>query len=238
MCNEVVSKSIENQFQLFAYLKLGYPSGKIKFTQKELLTISFTLQVTPQTIKNNIKKLLDLQWIEYDEYYKYYRVKSFDKLRENNNWEQRRAVPLFFNQLSYTRAFLGAVLYLQLYKNYCRKNNRKRHVLKSESANKPLSSSYHKQKAQISVKSIKQIFKTSICKASRLKKLAANMNLLEVEKQYFKLSNNQVYAAKKSAQYREENINIIFREDGYYIQLIDLIYTDMFLKRRKKLETL
>lgn len=42
---------------------------------------------------------------------------------------------------------------------------------------------------------------------------------------------DEVYAAKKGAKYRDENQNIIFKNGSYYLQHIDKIYSDLYLKK-------
>lgn len=241
MCNWVVQNNLENPFSVFVYLKLTYPSGKIQWIKQDKEYASLFLQKCEKTINNNFKKLIDLGWLYYDEEFQYYRLEALDTLRDERDWTQRRAYPFSYRDISHIRATLGAVLYTQLYKSYCRKHFKKRksNVLKSESASKSFAVSFDRKKyAEISVLSINKIFGISINKASRIKKLAAKYKLLEVRKQYLRISYNQVYAAKKGNKYREESQNIIFKNGNYYVQLTDKIYSDLYFKKRKKLETL
>jgi hypothetical protein len=241
MCNWVLQNNLENPFTLFVYLKLTYPSGKIQWVQKDKQFAQFFLLKHEKTINNNFKKLTELGWLYYDEEFEYYRLEGLDKLREERDWELRRAAPFTYKDITHIKATLGAILYTQLYKSYCRKHFKKRksNVLKSESASKSFTFSFDiKRFAEISVISINTFFNISICKASRIKTLAAKYKLLEVRKQYLRISYNQVYAAKKGNKYREESQNIIFKNGNYYLQLIDKIYSDLYFKKRKKLETL
>jgi len=241
MCNWVLQNNLENPFQLFVYLKLTYPSGKIQWIKRDKEYASFFLCKISKTITNNFKKLIEIGWLYYDDEFEYYRLEALDRLREERGWELRRAAPFTYKDITHVRATLGAIIYTQLYKSYCRKHFKKRksNVLKSESASKSFAvSSDIKKYAEISVLSINKIFGLSINKASRIKSLAAKHKLLEVQKQYFELSYNQVSAAKKGAKYRGENQNIIFKNGKYYLQLTDKIYSDLYFKKRKKLETL
>ena len=241
MCNWVVQNNLENPFQLFVYLKISYPSGKIQWIQQDKQFAQFFLVRCEKTINNNFKKLIDLGWLYYDEEFEYYRLEALDTLRDERDWIQRRAYPFSYKDINHIRATLGAVLYTQLYKSYCRKHfkNRKSYVLKSESASKSFAVSCDIKKfAEISVNGLVDIFKLSKCKASRIKTLAAKHKLIEVQKQFIKLQPNEVNAAKKGAKYRGENQNIIFKNGNHYLQLTDKIYSDLYFKRRKKLETL
>lgn len=241
MCNWVLQNNLENPFKLFVYLKLTYPSGKIQWIEKDKQFAQFFLSRCEKTINNNFKKLINLGWLYYDEEFKYYRLEALDTLREERDWVIRRAYPFSYKDINIIRATLGAVLYTQLYKSYCRKHFKKHksNVLKSESANKSfVVSSDVKRFAEISVNGIVAIFKLSKCKASRIKNLAVKHKLIEVKKNYEKLQPNEVNVAKKGAKYRDENQNIIFKNGNYYLQHIDKIYSDLYFKKRKKLETL
>ena len=241
MCNWVLQNNQESPFCLFVYLKLSYPSGKIQWIHQDKEYASFFLKKCSKTIINNYNKLIELGWLNYDEEFEYYRLVSLDKLRDERDWEQRRAAPFTYKDVTHIRATLGAILYTQLYKSYCRKHFKKRrsNVLKSESASESFTFSCDiKRFAEISVKSIESIFGLSINKASRIKNLSAKHKLLEVQKQYFELSYSQVDVAKKGAKYRGENQNIIFKNGKHYLQLTDKIYSDLYFKKRKKLETL
>ncbi len=241
MCNWVLQNNLENPFQLFVYLKLTYPSGKIQWIEKDKQFAQFFLLRCEKTINNNFKKLINLGWLYYDEEFKYYRLEALDTLREERDWAIRRAYPFSYKDINHIRATLGAVLYTQLYKSYCRKHFKKRksNVLKSESASKSFAvSSDVKRFAEISVLGINKIFGLSINKASRIKTLAAKHKLIEVKKQYHKLRPDEVNAAKKNNKYNDKNQNIIFKNGSYYLQLIDKIYSDLYFKKRKSLETL
>lgn len=241
MCNWVLQNNLENPFKLFVYLKLTYPSGKIQWIQKDKQFAQFFLLKHEKTINNNFKKLIELGWLYYDEEFEYYRLEALDKLRDERDWIQRRAYPFSFKDISHIRATLGAILYTQLYKSYCRKHFKKRksNVLKSESASKSFAVSADiKNFAEISINGVTDIFKLTKCKASRIKSSAAKHKLIEVKKQYHKLQPDEVNVAKKGAKYRGENQNIIFKNGNYYLQHVDKIYSDLYFKKRKKLETL
>lgn len=241
MCNWVLQNNLENSFQLFVYLKLSYPSGKIQWIEKDKQFAQFFLLRCEKTINNNLKKLIELGWLYYDDEFKYYRLEALDNLREERDWTLRRAYPFSYKDVNHIRATLGAVLYTQLYKSYCRKHFKKSksNVLKSESASKSFAvSSDIKRYAEISVISINKFFGLSINKASRIKTLAVKYKLIEVKKQYHKLRPDEVNAAKKNNKYNDKNQNIIFKNGNYYLQLTDKIYSDLYFKKRKSLETL
>lgn len=240
MCNWVTANNKENPFRLFIYLKLSYPSGKIQWSKVDVDLASITLCNTPKTIKSNFKKVQELGWLYYDDEFKFYRLYALDKIRGNNDWELRRAFPFNYKDLTHIRATLGAIIYTQLYKTYCRKHfKRSSNVLKSRSANESIAVSCDiKKYAEVSVLSVKVFYGLTINKAVRLKQEALKHGLIDVKKQYFKINKNEAYASKKGAEYREQRPNVVFRNGEYYLQLIDRIYSDLYFKRRKKIETL
>lgn len=241
MCNWVVQNNNENPFRLFVYLKLCYPSGKIQWIKQDKEFAGLTLNNCNKTINSNFNKIIELGWLYFDDEFEYYRLVSFDVLRNERHWGKRRSFPFTYKDVSHIRATLGAILYTQLHKSYCRKYLKKRrsNVLKSESASKPFTFSCDiKKYAEVSVLSIESIFGLSINKAVRLKQAAKKEKLIEVKKQYLRIEYSQVYAAKKGNYYRGESQNIIFKDGNYYLQLIDRIYSELYFKKRKKLETL
>lgn len=240
MCNWVLANNKENPFRLYLYLKLSYPSGKIQWNKTDVDLASITLCNTSKTIKSNFKKVQALGWLYYDNEFKYYRLYALDKIRENNNWQLRRAFPFNYKDLTHIRASLGAILYTQLYKTYCRKYlKRSSNVLKSRSASEPIAFSCDiKKYAEVSVLSVKAFYGLTINKAVRLKQEAQKQGLIEVKKQYFKINKDEAYVSKKGAEYRDESQNVVFINGEYYLQLIDRIYSELYFKRRKKIETL
>ena len=241
MCNTVAKECLEKPFRLFIYLKLMYPSGKTEWDNQEKQFAAFILCNHVKTIENNFKRLLELGWLDYDEEYKYWRIHSFDRIREDNYWGQRRAYCFKYQDLCNVQATLGAIIYTQAYKSYCRKYyKRKSNVLRKRSADKSFTPSCDTNRpfAQVSVIIINKFYGISINKAVRLKQKAEKHDLIIVKKQYYALAKDQVYAAKKSNHLRDEPMNIVYRNGKNYIQLIDRIYSDLYFKKRKKLETL
>ncbi|MFI1743253.1 hypothetical protein [Thalassobellus sediminis] len=240
MCNWVTINNKENPFRLYLYLKLSYPSGKIQWSKTDIDLARITLCNTSKTVKSNFKKVQDLGWLYYDDEFQFYRLHALEKIRDKNNWVLRRAYPFTYKDLTHIRASLGAIIYTQLYKTYCRKYlKRSSNVLKSRSANESIAFSCDiKKYAEVSVLSVKEFYGLTINKAVRLKQEAEKYGLIEVKKQYFKINKNQVYATKKGNEYRGDRQNVVFVNGEYYLQLIDRIYSNLYFKRRKKIETL
>lgn len=240
MCNYVIRQNLENPFRLFVYLKINYPSGKVNWNIKERKRASIFLKINIKSIKNNFKKIIELEWVEFYEKFKYCRLISFDNLRYLFGWSQARAFSFNDNNILNIRSVLGGILYTQLFKSYSRKYlKRNKKVLKNGSALSFITPSCkYADYAQISVKSISIIFHISISKAVRLKQSAKKAGYIKVKKQYIYLNDDQIYAAKLGRVYNGENNNVVCIKGKYAFQGIDKIYSEMYFKKRKKLKTL
>ena len=65
LCKSVVRLKLTKEFQLYMYLKLRC-SGCLVLNTETLNDIAFCMKRSPRTVKNNIKKLLQLNWIGKD----------------------------------------------------------------------------------------------------------------------------------------------------------------------------
>ena len=237
MCFWALKKNYEKPLRLFLYLKLFYPCGKVKWDNDDKVLASLTIGNTEKTITNNFKKLKEFNWIYYDEEYMFWRIKSFENIRKENGWKVSKAYCFRFKDLFQIHATLGGVLYTHLYKDWIKKYLKGRSNVRVKRRADKSSTFSSKKFAQISVISVNRFFGISICKAVKLKQLARDAGLIEVKKNYNKLPADWVPIFKKGLEYRDETPNIIFRKEEYYEQLIDKIYSEMYFKKRKKIET-
>ncbi len=237
MGNHVVSHNIESPFRLFVYLKIKYPSGKLKWDIKEKKMAALDLKNNIKTVKSNFSKIIDLGWVEYIDKFDYWRLNSFEKIRGYNNWEQRRSFCFTYEHLNDIQAVLGGILYAQLYKHFLRKYLRgNSHVLIKRSADKSIASFISiKKYAEISVKGICINFGLSNGKALRLKKRASKAGYIKVRKQYVDFNQEMVDVYKINAKYSNQPSNIIYINGKYCLQLTDKIHTDITFKKRGKI---
>lgn len=237
MCLWTLQNNKEKAFRLFVYLKLCYPSGKIKWNQDDKALAALTLCNTEKTINNNFKKLSAYNWIFYDKQLDYWRIKSFEKIRKEYSWYQNSSYSFELKDLFPVYSVLGGVLYTHLYKSWIKKYLKgKSNVRIKRRADKSFAYS-SKVFADISVLSVKRFYGISICKAVRLKQCAKAGGFIKVRKNHNKLPEEWVQVFKKGIKYREESPNIVFKNGNYYEQLTDQIKTEMIAKRRKKIET-
>ncbi len=59
----VLQRRLNSPFRLFVCLK-KYRSGKFEITKDSIESLALELNVHPRTIKNNLKKLVELKWLE------------------------------------------------------------------------------------------------------------------------------------------------------------------------------
>jgi len=238
-CIYVLENNIENPFQLFLILKLLYPEGKLKFTTDEINFLALVLKVHPKTIRANAKRLIKLNWIRLNIKTNYYLIHSFDRLRKDNNWKSRASIEINANNVYNIRAILGAALYGYLHKDFWRKVKKEKFVqIKQRTYHFLFSSFNFKLKAApIAVNGINALFNISQAKASRIKTIAADQNLIEVQKTFTKIKISK-FCLDGLKQYTSIcTSNIVFREGNYYVQEIDHIIPLFPIRKRKKLET-
>lgn len=139
------------------------------------------------------------------------------------------------------QAILGAATYGYLHKDFWRKvkkSKREGVQIKECTYHFPFPSfNFKLEPAAISVNGVKAIFNISKAKASRIKKLANDQKLIQVQKTFKKLSISK-FDLEGLKQYTSiVTNNIIFKDGNYYLQQIDHILPLFPIRKRKKLET-
>jgi hypothetical protein len=239
MCIYILQNNLENTFRIYLFLKLNYNDGKIKFTKNEINILADSLNVTSRTIRSQIKKIVELGWVQINTKTQYYILTSFDKIRVNNGWVTRASIDISIQDIQCIRAILGAALYVYLHKDFWRKVKREKSVLIKGNTYHFLSPSFNFKNhfAPVSLIGVQKIFGISQAKASRLKQLAYNAGYIKVKKKFKKidLSKEDVSYIKKYDVNHARNI--IFKNRSYYWQQIDHIRPFINIRKRKKLET-
>lgn len=223
--------------RFFLFLKLCYPAGKAKLNQSDLFVLEALMMIrSRKTIKKYIAILCKKGWLRLNKKTGYYLLKSIDKIREEEGWTVRKAFPVNFESCYNIKAVTGAVLYAYLHLSFWRKTRRKKSVHLKGSTYHFLSPrfNYSEKGAPIALSGITSIFKISNATASRLKKMADASNLIEVEKHY-----SQERLDKKAMlqclKYNGKPNNLVYKEGGYRLQLIDTIFPLFLFTNRKKL---
>lgn len=236
-----MKQNLENPFRVFITLKHLYPEGKSKLTKEEINYISIVLKLNPKTIKANLKRLINLNWIHKNNKTQYYIFHSIDSIRLQNEWYSRASIEIESVDTYNIRAILGAALYGYLHKDFWRKvkkSKRKGVRIKQRTYHFPHPSFNFKiESAPISVNGVNAIFNIPIAKASRIKSLAQAYNYIEVTKTFRELHITKFDLMGLKEFDLVATNNIIFKDNKYYLQEIDHIVPLFNIRKRKKLET-
>ncbi|MBZ9729903.1 hypothetical protein LB467_09415 [Salegentibacter sp. JZCK2] len=227
-----------NKLRFFLLLKFCYPSGKLKFDREDLLDMEWMGMIkSRKTTKKYIEFLCEKGWLQLNAKTGYYIVKSFDRIREEEGWSVRKAFSIGFDSYLNLKAIIGGILYAYLHTDFWRKTRRKKSVHLKGSTYHFLSPRFNfkEQPAPVAVSGLASIFSISAATASRLKKLADQYKLIEVEKHYSPLIFNKK-AMNLCLKYNDKPHNLVYRDGGYRLQLIDTILPLFPFKNRQKLK--
>lgn len=189
-------------------------------------------------LKDNIDKLKKLEWIKYNAATNYYILVSFDKIRQKHDWESRVSLPCEIEDISNIQAFIGAAVFTYLHKIFWRKVKREKSVRLKGRAYHFLSPSFNylNSHAPIATTGIEKLFGISRSKASKLKREAFKMGYITVKKDFKELSYSDT-ELKLLIKYGDISPNIKHFKDQFHLQLIDLVFPNIYPKRRHKLGT-
>jgi hypothetical protein len=91
-------KSYAKKLRFFLLFKLLYTCGKTGLEEDELLFIEFIEEIRcRKTSLGYIEFLREKGWLLYNEKTGYYLLKSFERIRMENNWEVALAFPIDSN---------------------------------------------------------------------------------------------------------------------------------------------
>lgn len=232
-------KGYTKKLQFFLSLKLLYRSGKTKLSNRELQFLELTdLIGSRKTTLKYIDFLIKKGWLRLNTKTGYYIIKSFDRIREEEQWKVRLAFPVDFNSYRNIKAITGAILYGYLHKDFWRKLRRKKCVKLKGITYQFLSPkfNFHRAPAPVSVFAIHKIFNISPSTASRLKTQAEEKKLLKVKKNYGPIVTNKK-AMERCIKYNNSRNNIVYFKGYFRFQLIDTVLPLFLLNKRQKLKT-
>ncbi len=180
-------KGYTKKLQFLLSLKLLYTSGKARLNYRELQFLELTEEIRcRKTTLKYIQFLMVKGWLRYNAKTGYYIIKSFDRIRRENNWRVRLSFPVDFYSYRNIKAITGTILYGYLHMDFWRKVRRKKSVQIKGSTYHFLfpAFNYTEAPAPLSVLGLCKIFKISPSTASRLKDCAVKHWLLEIKKNY------------------------------------------------------
>ena len=235
---DAVQNNYQRQLRFYLLLKLLYPSGKSKLDNQDLQFIEYCDRIASRkTTLKYIEKLSSLGWIRKNQKTEYYIFMSFDKIREENEWQNRLAFPIGFDNYNNLKAVSGAIIYGYLHKDFWRKVRKKKSVQIKGCAYHFLSSKFNFKKvpAPVSVYGVNAIFNISTATASRIKNAAAKEQLISLKKNYTMNSLNSE-AMHKYLKYNDSKHNLVYKNGKYVLQLIDTIFPLFYFRKRKSLK--
>lgn len=227
------------KLQLFLFIKLVFRDGKTQLSNDELFWIRHYSGIKcRRTLLRYLNFLIEKGWIRHNGKTGYNILKSFDSIREEQNWKVRLAFPVDLDSYKSIKAITGAILYGYLHRDFWRKVRRKKSVQIKGSTYHFLSPKFNPvdSPAPLSVLGTGSIFQISPSTASRLKDLAQKQKLLEVHKNFGRIVPNKK-AMELCLKDNDKRSNIVFHQGNYRFQLIDTILPLFLFKRRPKLKT-
>ena len=227
-----------SRLRFFLLLKMIYPQGKSRLSWGEMRAIQQVLRIkSEKTIKSYVRFFEKKGWLRLNTKTGYYLIKSFDRIRDDNNWRMRSAILLLPLDLYRLKAFIGAGIYIYLHSLYLKRQREKESVQKKGRTYHFLLSGRNRRKAvPVSVNGVEKIFKISKAIASRLKKAAEKERLLKVKKNFSKALPKQILQG--CLKYNDLPQNVVCRKRKYRLQLTDTITPLFSFTRRKKMKTL
>ena len=231
-------KGYMKKLRFFLLLKLMYPSGKFRLRRRNLQFIELADHIrSRKTTINYLRFLLEKSWLVYNARTGFYILKSFERIRKENEWKIRWAVPVHYGNYTKLKAVTGAVIYGYLHKDFQRKLRRKKSVLVKGGTYhfRSCGFSHKAQPAPVSVYGAANLFGISVSTASRLKLAAEKEEYLAVKKNYSERIINKK-SMMRSLKYNDMRNNIVFHNGQYRFQLIDTVFPLFLFVRRKKLK--
>jgi hypothetical protein len=224
------------KLELFFLLKLVYRQGKFKYDSSSVSFLALVECKTDKAIKEQLKHLIEIGWIYENKRTGYHIIKSFDRIRKENNWNVRLSFKINFYNYYKINAVTGAVVYGYLHKDFWRMVKKEKSVqLKGSTYNfRKFNFNYKDKPAPVSVIGVEQIFDITRSTASRIKRAAKEEGLLSVKKNYSKVEKN--IDVNKIRKYNDVN-NIVRRKGKYYYQEIDTVCPLFEFSKRKSLQT-
>jgi hypothetical protein len=225
------------ELRFWLLLKLYFPEGKFINTNETLNLLQFQDNIKSQkTLKKYITKLINLNLIHFNQKINYYIISSFDKVRKRHNLTTRISYKI--NSSTYHKIYsvTGAVIFAYLHRDFWRKVKRDKVVTLEGVTYYSLSfkTDFRKSPAPISVYGAEKIFNIPATTLSYLKNLAANENLITVKKNFTEIPVDKLTMEKMASFYSAKK-NLIFINDQYYLQLIDLISPNLTFSKRKSI---
>ncbi|MCC8358361.1 hypothetical protein [Salinimicrobium sediminilitoris] len=227
-----------SRLRFFLLLKMMYPQGKSKLSWGEMRAIQQVLRIkSEKTMKSYVRFFEEKGWLRLNTKTGYYLIKSFDRIRDENEWRSRSAILMLPFDLYRLKAFIGAGIFAYLHSIYLKRQREKESVQKKgRTCHFLLSGRSRKKAVPVSVNGVEKIFKISKAIASRLKRAAEKERLLKIKKNYSRPISKET--VRWCLKYSGLPQKIVYRRRRHRLQLTDTITPLFSFTRRKKMKTL
>ena len=159
---------------------------KASLSKLELLGLAQVLGIKPKTIMQHINILYKLGWITENKKTGFYLIKSFEYIREKNNWESRASIAFEYKEIQNIQGLIGGAIYIYQFYDFWRKVKRERIVRIMGRTYNFLSPSFNfkEHHAPVATTGIEALYGISQSKASNLKRAAMKSTIIKVKKDY------------------------------------------------------
>lgn len=234
LCKYVIRHNLYSAFQLYMLLK-SECNGTIRIANSDMVRYAKLLCFkSHKTIKNNLVKLLKLNWVGYHQESELYFVRGFQKIMFLHDLSSTARVEFDFENIEHVKAFIAATAISYLV-NYQRGKKWAAELKKGGSRHTAHFSS--KGYYPVANLALAKILGISLSTAFQLKKLAAKNGFIKIKKSYRDtgLPKSNFMALAKG------NPNVAKRakiKNGLItLQLPDLVMHGLRFSNRKNLET-
>lgn len=233
LCEHVIRTKFFRPMQVYIHLK-SVCSGKIKRGDIDYRGIASVLGLkSGRTVRNNLKILLDKNWIGYNNKTEIYFIRGFEAIRRIHNFKAKTAAEFDTKDIRNIKAFLAGAKIAHLV-------NRQKKRKRATEPNKGGSNQIARKTSlywPVATKPLARMLGVSISSAHLLKALAQRAGFADILRSYQKtgLKPNHKVPLKIGAPEIAHKVRVI--NDEVVIQGVDLIMPNVRLKCRKKLES-
>ena len=230
LCEYAICDKFIRPFQVYIVLKT-FKSSKVKLGEAELKYIADTIGLkSNKAVKNNLKLLIDRNWIGYDKKSKIYFIRGFQKVKSIQGVESRTCAEFDIRHIKQFKAFLaGAVI------GYLVKQQKRKEWLDERQNGRSKHSSHDPSKYYpIANLGLAKILNISISTAYMLKSDAAKHLYILVKKNFEKTGLDAWQKKSLMIAFPEKAKSIRIIKGKIHFQLTDTVLPCIRFKKGKK----
>lgn len=232
LCQYVLTNKLTSPLKLFLALKFRC-DGITKLNKEDLIEIGSSIRLTSyRAVKNNLNKLIQLNWVGYNTKTQIYFIRGFERIRTQLRFKRRKGAEFSISDIPEIKAFCFSSVVTTLINEQKRKIwNKEGGVQSNGCALQPPSNSF-----PVALKALSKILNISPSTAFLFKQEAIRIGYLKRTKYCIKsnIPSKQIKLFKKK---NKEIANMVYIQNGKLrIRDIDRIQSFVILKRRKNIE--